>query len=332
MTVIKKFKRSYLGIDIGSKNIKLASTPDDIHKYKYSTIKTPPGSCINGYIKDIPTMADAINNCLNGESKLSVKNVVFSILSSDIIIRDMIIPAVPAKELPRLVNNIAEEYIPTSLDEFVTDFKPLEIVNNGGMQKQRILLAAAPRSLINGYLELADKMSINLSAIDVYQNCIIKAAGCLDKSEYVDYLILDVGGQRSTATFFEGGVFAFSRILDLGGDDITRMISGEENIPMNEAEKLKKESACPNLVINSSQLFEDFKNALERCVDYYVTRYNPHGLQKVLLIGGGASFLPLQSYISECLNLMAVTADSFLPHGCGMVFNALGASMREGKL
>lgn len=326
----RRLKGDYLGIDIGSTNIKLVNTPRDISKPKYRVIGTPEGSFEDGYIKDIPAMAEAIMQCLYGKDRMRNNNVVFSVLSTDVIMRDMEVPLAPPKELPQIVRNMAEEYIPTSLDEYIIDFRPLELLNEGEIRKQRILLFAAPRPLIDGYLELTDKMKVKLSAIDVYQNCIIKAADYIGGEDYKDYLILDVGGKRSVATFFKDKVFSFSRIFDFGGDRITQMISNYMDISYGEAEAIKMNYNVDDGEIDVSTMFENFISDLTRYADYYVSRYHAEGLEKIILIGGGSAFRPLCGYISDNLNLGVVTMDSIMPEPYRVIFNAFGASIREG--
>ncbi len=325
------FKRSYLGIDIGSVSIKLANSPVNIMEPIYGIAETPPGSFEDGYIRDIPTMAEAITQCLQGKDKFRGRNVVFSILSSDVIIRDMSVPSVPAGELPQLVRNMAQEYIPASLKEYVIDYKTVGMLNEGETQKQRLLLFAAPIALIDGYLELADKIKSNLAAVDVYQNCIIKADKLLRRGDYGNYLILDMGGMRSAATFFRDKSYAFSKLFDFGGEDITRLISDHMGIPRSEAEYLKKNYTADDGEMDMSSICKSFADELIRYVDYYISRYDAKGLEKVILIGGSSGFHPLREYISECLDLDVTAEDSFMPEPYGMIFNALGASMREGR-
>lgn len=327
----KRLRGNYLGIDIGSTNIKLVNTPRDISRPKYRVIDTPSGSFEDGYIRDIPAMAEAIKQCLGGRDRMRGKNPVFSLLSTDIIVRDMEVPPAPPRELPQIVKNMAEEYIPTSLDDYIIDFKPLELINEGETRRQRLLLFAAPRPLVDGYCELADKMRVNISAIDVYQNCIIKASGFMEIEGCKDYLILDVGGKRSVATFFKDKVFSFSRIFDFGGDRITQMISNYRDISPEEAEAIKKNYNAEDSEIDVSTMFENFVGDLTRYVDYYVSRYHADGLEKIILIGGGSAFQPLRGYISESLDLNVVTMDSIMSEPYGIIFNAFGASIREGR-
>ncbi|WP_162523447.1 pilus assembly protein PilM [Calorimonas adulescens] len=328
----KKLRGKYIGIDIGNDSVKIVSTPRDISNPLFRTIKTPEGAVEDGYIKNGNALREAMATCFKGKSRFGSSNVVFSILSSAVIIRDIEVPVVPPKELPPLVNNIADEYIPTSLDEYIIDFKQMEVTGEGREKMQKILLFAAPLPLIDGYLKLADSLNLRLSAIDVYQNCIIKAAEYMRNFNYKDYLILDVGGKKTVASFFYSGHFVFSRIFDFGGNNITQLISNFHNISLDEAEDLKINHPSEEIGIDSSLMFEGFVGDLARYLDYYISRYRTDGIENVVITGGGSRFAPLLEYISESLNVEVMPINNFLPDPYVFILNAFGASIREGKV
>ncbi|MDI6601922.1 MAG: pilus assembly protein PilM [Thermoanaerobacteraceae bacterium] len=325
----KRLRGKYLGIDVGNTSVKIVKiTPRDISKPLFRLIKTPEGSIEDGYIKDSNALKEAMAPCFKGKGRFGSSNVVFSVLSSAVIIRDIEVPVVPAKELPQLVNNMADEYIPTSLDEYIIDFRPMEIIDEGEDKRQKILLFAAPLPLIDGYLKLADSLNLKLSAIDVYQNCIIKAAEYIKDFNYNDYLILDIGGKKSVASFFYSGHFAFSRIFDFGGNNITQLISNFHNISLDEAEDLKINHPSEEINIDPSVMFEGFVGDLTRYLDYYVSRYRTEGIENVVITGGGSRFAPLSAYISESLNIEVIPINNFLPEPYMFILNAFGASIR----
>ena len=98
------------------------------------------------------------------------KEVVFSIASSKIASREVTVPYVPEKNLDNLINATAQDYFPVNMDEYTLAYNVLETVKEKDKKSLKLLLLAAPDSLIQNYYSLADLMGVRVESIDYYGN------------------------------------------------------------------------------------------------------------------------------------------------------------------
>lgn len=164
--------KKVLSIEIGQQVTK-AVVIDFLKKnpqvYNAFSFDTPEGVMEDGYVKDKDRMAQLLREQMK-DNGVKEKEVVFSIASSKIASREVTVPYVPEKNLDNLINATAQDYFPVNMDEYTLAYNVLETVKEKDKKSLKLLLLAAPDSLIQNYYSLADLMGVRVESIDYYGN------------------------------------------------------------------------------------------------------------------------------------------------------------------
>lgn len=164
--------KKVLSIEIGqqvTKAVVIDFLKKNPHVYDAFSFDTPPDVMEDGYIKDRDRMAMILREKVR-DAGIKEKNVVFSIASSKIASREVELPFVPEKNLDNVINATAQDYFPVNMDEYTLAYNVLETVKDKDNKKLKVLLLAAPDTLIENYYSLADAMGVNVESIDYYGN------------------------------------------------------------------------------------------------------------------------------------------------------------------
>ena len=164
--------KKVLSIEIGqqvTKAVVIDFLKKNPHVYNAFSFDTPEGVMEDGYVKDKDRMAQLLREQMK-DNGVKEKEVVFSIASSKIASREVTVPYVPEKNLDNLINATAQDYFPVNMDEYTLAYNVLETVKEKDKKSLKMLLLAAPDSLIQNYYSLADLMGVRVESIDYYGN------------------------------------------------------------------------------------------------------------------------------------------------------------------
>lgn len=164
--------KKVLSIEIGqqvTKAVVIDFLKKNPHVYNAFSFDTPEGVMEDGYVKDKDRMAQLLREQMK-DNGVKEKEVVFSIASSKIASREATVPYVPEKNLDNLINATAQDYFPVNMDEYTLAYNVLETVKEKDKKSLKLLLLAAPDSLIQNYYSLADLMGVRVESIDYYGN------------------------------------------------------------------------------------------------------------------------------------------------------------------
>ena len=164
--------KKVLSIEIGqqvTKAVVIDFLKKNPHVYNAFSFDTPEGVMEDGYVKDKDRMAQLLREQMK-DNGVKEKEVVFSIASSKIASREVTVPYVPEKNLDNLINATAQDYFPVNMDEYTLAYNVLETVKDKDKKSLKLLLLAAPDSLIQNYYSLADLMGVRVESIDYYGN------------------------------------------------------------------------------------------------------------------------------------------------------------------
>jgi len=96
-----------------------------IRVYKSISFPTPEGSIEDGYIRDKDAFGEELRGRLKA-AKIKSDKVIFSVASSKIANREVMIPPVSEKKVMDIIKTGASEYFPIDLKEYILSFLVLE--------------------------------------------------------------------------------------------------------------------------------------------------------------------------------------------------------------
>ena len=114
---------------------------------------------------DSSSIATVIKNLI-ASLGIKIKDVVCSISGNSVIIRKIVLPAMPQEELEDQISWEAEQYIPFDINDVNMDFQILSPDNNDP-SKMNVLLVASKKDIINDYVAVFSEAGMQLSVVDV---------------------------------------------------------------------------------------------------------------------------------------------------------------------
>lgn len=164
--------KKVLSIEIGqqvTKAVVVDYLRKNPHVYNAFSFDTPPDAMEDGYLKNKDSIAQMLKSQIH-ENGVKEKDVVFSIASSKIASREIVVPYVPENKINELINATAQDYFPVNMEEYTLAYNVLDIVKEGDKKNLKLLLLAAPDTLIQNYYSLADTLGMHVESIDYYGN------------------------------------------------------------------------------------------------------------------------------------------------------------------
>lgn len=320
------FEKKYVAADIGNHNIKLVCGYVNKERFiidEYAIIDTPANSIKDGKITNAKALAGAISEVMEMNG-MKGKNLILNITGTGVITRDVQLPRSTEEELEKMLQYEAQQYFPVDLENYVMDFKVLEELENTDAALSRVLLVAVPLKQVNEYMKLPGLLKMNLSAIDLPANCVMKflfsggveVAGS-SKELQEEFAVVDIGSETTGVCIFSGNKLMFSRILLNGSNEIDKLISYEYGVDFKRAEKEKinmdrlvNEDFVQDQVNERLAMVEYIKPAvnnlledINRFIEFYNSRGTGKRLKKIVIFGGGSKLNGLESYMSSYFNL-----------------------------
>ncbi len=210
---------------------------------KAAAMSLPPDTLHHGEVNDEAGLAEALKE-LFGESGLT-KRVRVGIANQRTVLRTLELPPVTdAKELAAAVNFQAQEQVPMPLNNAVLDFHPLGVIDTPAGPRQRVVLVAAQRDMIERLLGAIEQAGLIPVGIDLSAFALIRSlyapeprAEGEENGETPRVLYLNVDGLTNLA-IAEGPVCRFTRVVAGGIESMAAELAAKREISTPEARAL----------------------------------------------------------------------------------------------
>jgi type IV pilus assembly protein PilM len=310
---------SALGIDIGSRTITVAEVKGGRRAptiTNFGGVELPTDAVRDGEVLDIGAAAEALKELL-GSAKVRGKRVHLGVANQRVVVRQLDLPWMDAKELKASLRYQVQEHLPIAVEDAELDVHIVdEFTNEEGERYQRVLLVAGHRDMVASHVEVAQKAGLRPTSVDLNPFAVLRSMGSISPLEGGHEVVVDVGAGVTDIVVHEAGTPTFVRILVLGGDDITRALSGGLGITLQEAEARKRtvtigasidDPAVPIVTARAEQFIEEVRSSL----DYYQAQAGSIRPTGVILTGGGALLGGLADRLAEKLRLPVTIGSVF---------------------
>ena len=222
--------------------------------YKYVSIPTPQGVVDDGFIAENIEFIELIKKTLT-ENKIKTKQAVFSVASSKIATREILLPAVKMTQLETLVKSNASDYFPIDLAEYELAHLVLGVIKgeNGKADKYKVMVMAAGKNLVTGYESFASRCGLHLLSLDYTGNSIyqIMKNECKEETE----MVIKVEERSAIATIISDQILVLQRTIVYGVDDAIQTLMRSpafEEKSYRDALELMKRKTCIKVVLNEN--------------------------------------------------------------------------------
>lgn len=308
--------RTAIGLDIGTSAVRAAEVtlkgPPSM--LRFAQVGLAPGAVVDGEVTSPGAVSEAIE-ALWKSAGFRAKRAAIAVANQKVVVREVPLPYMDEGELRGALRYQAQEYIPIPVDESIFDYQVLEeFPGEGDARMMRILIVAAQRDMVSGFVEAVSAAGIEPVAVDLGPFAALRAV--LDPvpsplAEREAGVLVDIGGGVTSLVVHEEGTPRLVRIIPAGGSDITEALVAGLSVPVEEAERLKAEIGLPPdgvaptegpmriIESHAARFIEDIRSSLE----YYQAQQEAAPMARAVVIGAGARLPRLLDRLAQALHV-----------------------------
>lgn len=286
--------QTVLGLDIGLTSVKaVLLAPKGL----------TGGRIVDARVLDIEACGgmDGALEMLGRDKSLSGFPCVVCLPSSDIMLRHVNLPFRDEHKIRKTLPFELEQMIPFPIEEVATDY--LMIPGHG------LLVATMLRQKIRDWIEAVEKNLGEAVVIDAYATAL--AAQVIKGKNFSGCgIILDIGRQTTTATFYRDESVMDVRSLAIGGGDLTQALARELSVSVDETEQMKCRDEIPATSSAAQDYCRRFSAELKNTVEYMkINGLLQSDPSRILWTGGGSLFTPLRNALENFFSTDSETLD-----------------------
>jgi len=189
----------------------------------------------DGEVNDVEALTEALRS-LYKEHKGLEKKVRIGVANQKIVVRVIELPPITDhKELEAAVRFQAQDQIPMPLDSAVLDYQPLDVVETESGERQRVLIVAARRDMVDRVLAACKGAGLKPEGIDLSAFAMIRALYRPPVDGTPEpVLYLSVGGLTNLAVA-EGTTCLFTRVVGGGLEAIAVELAERKALTLEHA-------------------------------------------------------------------------------------------------
>lgn len=319
-----------VSIEVGYSFIKIcemdykAKTP---RVYRFAMVPTPLNVIEDGYLKESAGLRTAIKEALF-RNKIKTKKVIFTVASSKIINREVMLPPVKPNMMETMIKANLKDYFPIDLGDHEVSHVVLETIREGdNAGKTRVLLVAAEKVLVASYEALAQSCGLTLIDLDFVGNSIYQAVK--KEASKTPSMILKIEENQTIITVVKDNNMMLQRSVNYGIEEAIHEVavnSAFDVMDDQDAWELIKRRCCikvaldldtrivePDLEqdddmevtqarINVTRTLAPLINSVSRVVDFYNSR-NPEHIEQAYIMGMGGDMSGLSKLLTNELGI-----------------------------
>lgn len=301
-----------LSFDITDRQIKLVRGVHSGSKIKIQDAdmrELTIGLINNGIISDVPMVASELNDILRSRD-IKEKEAIVSITSSNIVYKELTI----AKPKNMKNTSIIEAMIQAEMNvstNYNISFTIAGETEDGEKNKMlKVMAAACPQSLVDGYVRLFQHIGLTLRAVNISNNSITRLITNTPKlSERMPVLLIQIDKNFLNMNLYEDNRLSFSRYSNIDPADY---------------------DDAPDYVTHA--VYDN----LFRMIQFIRSRKNSRGLQEILFYGEIDSFMEISNAIAQfniSSNMLSMPSNiqSSVQFDFSKYANAIGSLFQRNK-
>ena len=196
----------------------------------------PADAVREGDVIDADMLSDALRELFAG-SHLG-KRVRVGVANQRTVMRTLELPPLTdAKELAAAVRFQAQDQVPMPLANAVLDFHPLGVVDTPAGPRQKVVVVAAQRDMVERLLAAVRGAGLTPVGVDMSAFALIRSLYRREGDHAERVLYLNIDGLTNVA-IAEGTVCRFTRVLGGGIEEIAAELAERRGIPLALAREL----------------------------------------------------------------------------------------------
>jgi type IV pilus assembly protein PilM len=196
----------------------------------------PPDTVREGEVLDGGALAETLREMFRS-SRLD-KRVRVGVANQRTVLRTLELPPITdRKELVTAVRFQAEDQVPMPLDNAVLDFHALGVIDTPAGPRQRVIVVAAQRDMVERLLAAVRSAGLRPEGIDLSAFALIRSLHRADEEHAGRVLYLNIGGLTNMA-IAEGTLCRFTRVVGGGLESMAADVAERHGIKLHDAREL----------------------------------------------------------------------------------------------
>lgn len=340
------FDKSLITIEVANKDIKILAGNKNRIKC-FGAIKTPEEAFVDDKIVNVQQIAKSISAFLR-HNGIGIKDVSFAVQGQDIVIRHMETPIMDRKGIMKTLQWEVSQYLPDAGENYYFDYEITDKINSKEKRAYKVMVVSVPKVKIDSYIELAKKLKLNLSAIDIAPNNVCRVFRNVHKlkDDIESIGVMQIGTFSSTFTVIDNGKLFIEREVPFGINTVSSTVQSEDNaspaqdIAATLLSDFNLYNNDGNEFYNSvKSRFESVLSTFDMVIQFYTTGKAKKTLDMIYIIGEGADIKGLDTYVHNKFSTPVEIADDLREIGIKMKLpkefkfkdyvNTLGLQLRK---
>lgn len=346
MAIIQK---NLVGIDIGTKNIKMVKVNSKGRVTHYTYVDLPEKIIANGRIESKQMLVETLKIA---KKKLGTNfsDCVLCVNCPDSVIRQITIPQMQEGFILKNIMLEISGFLPMSPDRYVIDYIVTDAIESDDKKLYQILVYAIPTDIIQSYAFCLKAAGFKLKYVDIMENAYEKLYKMLKykgETSIENFACLYIDNSKASVSIYGNGKFFINKIIDSGVDKISEDIAEKTKKPV----EIIKKMMFTNDVLTFGETFIIEKSMVEnyskevsievtRVIDYFKSRNKTASLGVVYFSGGFSHVKGIQNYFEEAIGIPVIPASRYLDSMFNMLpsknngidyTNAIAITLREEK-
>lgn len=284
-----------VGLDIGTSAVRAAQIEAGSRPAlsAFSQVGLPPGTIVDGEVQDKAALAAALRRLWHN-GRFDSTSVVVGIAGLRVITRELDIPWVADDEVTSAVRFQSEEVIPFTPEKTLLSTQVLaDSTAPDGTRTRRVLVAAAHHDLVDGVVDAVQQAGLQVAGVDLVSSALVRALVNPAQVSEQPEAIVSVGAGLTVIVVHQGGRPQFVRTLGVGGNAATEAIASSLDLPVPDAELLKRKLDGSTPQLKSAQratlsVVDDLVSDIRNSIQYFSSMPGRQPLARVLITGGGS--------------------------------------------
>ncbi len=265
--------------------------------YKWTTVQTPENTVREDEIVVNEQLISVMREGINAAG-IRTKKMVFTMSSPKIASREVVIPFVKENKIASVIRTNASDFFPVDMEQYELGHSIEGTqVNEKGVKQYRVHVLAVPKTIIEGYFQLAKALGGSIEALDYSGNSIFQIVQ--DQCDTGVKMVVKVGERNTIITIIKDAAIAMQRMIPYGIDEaVASVVSAapERNLTYMQALNMLLQG-------KTDASLSYLSNGISRVVDYYNSRNTESPIELTYVTGIGGECDGMAEFLQNALEL-----------------------------